>query len=270
MPKDAPEVTPPTAEAVAAAQQVPGVPPPEPEPEPELEPLPDGDSFDRPYVEGLREENAKWRTRTRAIESSFEGYTPEDQSRFLDLARNLTTDPEAALEEFQGVTDRLRKKLGKEVPVPEEAPTPIPPVEEAPPPAPVGLTEDDVNRMVGERLQKDADARKAQSDIDATLAEAEALDDRYKDPVAKAQLFAAAQANRTDLAGAHEILSGGFNSAVEAAVEQRLADLAAGKKFPPRLPAGDPTASKEVGHDLSLEEARRRADARIDAALGQG
>jgi len=271
MPKDAPEVTPPTAETVAAAQQVPVAPPPPPEPD-EPEPLPDGDTFDRPYVEGLREENAKWRTRTRDIESSFEGYTPEEKAQFLALAHNLTANPEEALEQFEGVTTRLRKKLGKDVPVTPEA-TPVPAVAPEPepvlPPAPVGLTEEDVNRMVSERLQADEDAKSAQREIDATLAEAEAIDDRYKDPVAKAQLFAAAQANRTDLAGAHEILSGSFSDQLEAAVDQRLADLAAGKRFPPRIPVGDPTTTKEPERDLSLDEARRLADARIDAALNQ-
>lgn len=269
MPPEDEAPAPPSPESVAAAQDVPVAPPPEPEPEPEIAEIPEGDTFDRAYVEGLRNEAAKYRTRARDVEAPFASFAPEERARFLEMAEHLDSNPEVALEEFEGVTNRLRKMVGKEVPVPEEvAPPPEP--ETAPVSEPAGLTADDVARLVGEQLETARSAQAAKDEITATLAEAEALDDRYKDPVAKAQLFAAAQTNNTDLAGAHKILTGSFDESVEAAVEQRLADIRAGKKHPPRLPTGTPANAAQTEHKLTLADASRRANARLDAHYEQG
>lgn len=260
---------PPSSDAVAAAQQIPPPPPPAAEPEAELADLPeDQDTFPRSYVEKQRNENAKWRTRTRDIESHFDGYSPEERTRFLDMAAQLTTDPEAALVEYEGVTNRLRKQLGKDTPVPEEAAPPAPAAEVPAPPAAAEDVATQVDRLVSERLEVERAAQAKDDGVQATLREAEALDDRYKDPAAKAHLFAVAQQNQSDLATAHEFITGGIQSQIDAAVEARLADLASGRAHPPRIPAGDPTAASSSGPPKTLAEARAAAEARMDAAYG--
>ncbi len=263
--------TPPSVDAVKAAQVVEPIPDPvlEGEEIAELEDLPEGkDEFPREYVETLRTENAKWRTRTRDIESHFEGYTEQERTRFLEMARTLQEDPEAALEDYEGVTDRLRKQLGKEVTVPEETETaPVVKKEETP----TALTEDDITRLVGERMEVERVERVKAEGIQATLDEAEALGDgeQYKNPAAKAQLFATAQHQQISLAEAHDLLTGDFSTAVDAAVEARLESIRTGKVYPPRLPAGDPSNVQDKGPPKTLEEAQKSSEARFAAAYGQ-
>lgn len=234
------------------------------DPTAEPEPLPDQDTFERSYVEDLRGENAKWRTRTREIESHFEGYSPEERTRFLELAGQLHSNPEAALAEFEGVTARLRKQLGKETPVePENTPTPEPePTGDGP------VTQADIDRIVGERIEAER-AQAAENDrIQATIAEADELG--FTSPEQKAQLFAKAQSMNdgrgAPLSEAAAALSGDFDSAVEAAVEARLAELASGRAHPPRLPTGDPANTQDQGPPKTLDEAKARAAARLDAS----
>ena len=122
--------TPPSSAAQAAAVEAAATPAPEPAPEPEaaIEELPDGDTFDRAYVEKLRAEAAKHRTQKQEVMSHFEGYTDGERTRFLQLASELQSSPETALEEFQAVTQRLAQQLGKEIPnmTPQETPQPAP------------------------------------------------------------------------------------------------------------------------------------------------
>lgn len=101
--------------AVAAAADAVDIPGPAPEPEALDTELDAGvDTFDRPYVEKLRSEAASKRTELRGYKDAFSGYTPEETTRFLELAADLNANPEKALEGFQGVTDRLAAQLGKE------------------------------------------------------------------------------------------------------------------------------------------------------------
>ena len=260
---------PPSEESVVAAQQIPTiVQEVEVEEIPELEELPEGqDEFPREYVEKLRGENAKWRTRTRNIESSFDGYSPREQEKFLALASTLQNDPEAALEEFEAVTNRIRTQLGKESPVSEVNPDPVvePDPTSAEPVVPV-LTTDDIERLVGERLEADRQEQAKADDIQKTFAEAEDLDPSYKDYAAKAHLFAVAQQNKINLKEAHEIIVTGLEEVIDSAVEARLDDLAKGRVYPPRLPVGEAGNTQAKGPPKTLEEAKKAADARMDAA----
>ena len=238
----------------------------EPAPEPDLDPsaepeaLPEGqDTFDREYVEKLRHENGKWRQRARDIESHFEGYSPEERTRYLELAGQLHKNPEGALEEFEGVTARLRQQLGKETPTVEPEPTTEPaPTTDGP------VTQADIDRIVSERIEAERAAADEQARVDSTLKEAEDLG--FTTGAQKGQLFAYAQENQVSLAEAAAALTGDFDSAVEAAVEARLAELASGRAHPPRLPAGDPANSQDAGPPKTLDEAKARAAARLDAS----
>lgn len=258
------------AAAVEAVNDIqPEAPAAEAEPESLDSDLPEGeDVFPRDYVEKLRAEAAKHRTRARDIESKFEGYTPEEKERFLELAHQLSTDPKAAYEEFAGVTERLAKQLGIEEKTMEETPTPA---ESAPAEsAASALTPEAIDEIVSKRLEAERAAAAEQDDVKRTFAEAEALDPSYTDPAAKAHLFAVAQHNNTDLNGAHEIIMGKLNDAIEKAVDDYRTGLQSGKVHPPRLPAGDPaSATADTGPPKTLEEAKARANERFNSMFGE-
>lgn len=256
------DTPPPEAAARAAAEAAATAPVPEaPEPE-EIEELPEGtDTFDRSYVEKLRSEAAKWRTRTRDFESKFEGYSEAEQGEFLRLA-SMLNDPSKqadALEQFRGVTDRLAKQLGQEAF----------PVQESPEPAPAAsssaLTAEDVSRLVEERLAEARQQQQQQSDVEAAFSEAEALAPGYADPAAKAHLFAVAQNRNVSLEKAHEIIQGQLQEAIDQAVESHMDGLRTGKHAP-KLPAADGTNVLDQGPPKTLEQARARAEERLRAA----
>lgn len=266
--------TPPSFAAQAAAVEAAATPAPEPapalEPEAAIEELPDGDTFDRAYVEKLRAEAAKHRTQKQEVMSHFEGYTDAERTRFLQLASELQSSPETALEEFQAVTQRLAQQLGKEIPnmTAQETPQPAP----APEPAAASLNADDVTRLVEERLTAERQASAQQDEVAATFAEAEALSDSYKDPAAKAHLFAIAQHNNTDLAGAHEILATQLQETIDTAIETHMDGLRTGKTHPPRVQGGDPQSGTEPVNWSDVKDpmklARERAEERFRATYG--
>jgi hypothetical protein len=262
----------PAAQAAAAAAAATPAPAPPPAPEPEIDPLPeDQDTFDRAYVEKIRGEAAKHRTAKNEVLAHFEGYTEQERTRFLQLAQELHSSPETALDEFQAITNRLATQLGKEI-TPMNTPAPEP----TPEPAPTGdapLTAEDIERVVAERLAAEKQAAAEQDQVAATFAEAEALDPAYKDPAAKAHLFAVAQHNGTDLAGAHEIIAGQLQETIDAAVAAQLEGLRTGTAHPPRTPLGDPSAGSkpvdwaaEAASGNALKLAKQRADERFRAA----
>lgn len=261
------------AAAAAATEVAAGPPPAEPvadAPSQLDDDLPEGeDTFPREYVEKLRAEAAKHRTRARDIESSFDGYSPAEKTRFLELASQLSTDPEGAYTEFAAVTDRLAKQLGKEkVQVSENPPAPnlaaVPDLEPG-----AALSASDIEQIVADRIDAERAATAEQDQVAKTFAEAEALDPSYSDPAAKAHLFAVAQTNGTDLAGAHEIITGKLNDVIEAAIEDYRAGLRTGKTHAPRLPTGDPSAGTEAkGPPKTLAEARASMEERLRATYG--
>jgi hypothetical protein len=76
-----------------------------PEPAPTAEVDDDNrDTFDRPYVEKLRQEAAQYRTRARQYEEAFDGYDDETRQAFLDFARlqyAAANGDEAAIAQLQ-------------------------------------------------------------------------------------------------------------------------------------------------------------------------
>jgi hypothetical protein len=254
-------------EAAAAEAAAPAEAPPEPDTFEEE--IPEGDSFPREYVEKTRAEAAKWRTQFREIDGAFEGYAPEEKTRFLELATKLVTEPEKALEEFEGVTERLRERFRKDTPVSAEeeaaAPEPTPATSEA---LGRGLTPDDITRLVEERFAAEKEQVTRQTEVDRTFAEAEALDPAYKDPAAKAHLFAIAQHNNTDLNGAHEIIAGQLQETIDAAVSAHMEGLRTGTVHPKRITTGDPANGEAKGPPKTLAEAKAAAEERFRAAYG--
>ena len=238
--------------AVAAAADAVDIPGPVPEPEALDAELDEGaDTFGRPYVEKLRSEAASKRTELRGFKDAFTGYTPEETTRFLELAADLNANPERALEGFQGVTDRLALQLGKEkspmseesVPVAVEAAA----VEVAA--AVPGLTSDDVTRMVNERM----DAERATADAAASTRNVFAEAAQLNDPAANGNLV-----------DAHGILMNQIAEIENAAVEAYRNGIRSGAKHPPVV-AGQAATALESEPPKTIEEASRRARERLNA-----
>jgi hypothetical protein len=68
---------------------------------------PTADSFPRSYVERLRQEAAARRTEAQAFKEAFEGYSDDDRTVLLDLAKTLRTDPASAAEWMRAQAEAL-------------------------------------------------------------------------------------------------------------------------------------------------------------------
>lgn len=78
-------------------------------------------SFDRAYVEKLRNEAAERRTKHAPFEEAFGAYSPEDQAVFLDLAKTFAADPSAGVDRFEHLATELRKQYpGQKTPTATE------------------------------------------------------------------------------------------------------------------------------------------------------
>lgn len=117
--------------------------------------LPEGDSFTRSYVEGLRAEGAKHRTQLRQYEDVFSRYEQGDRDLWIDMARDWADG------DHQGVAEKMRNiyeaVLGAGAG--DGSPAGGQPVDrsgqaEEQPPQQQGLTIEDVQRFVE---QRDAD-----------------------------------------------------------------------------------------------------------------
>ncbi len=93
------------------------------------------DTFDRAYVEKLRQESAGYRTRAKTYDEAFDGFDDESREVFLGLAKDLVNSPEAAARRMIEVSKQL---LGEDF---DSALT-------GPPPA---LTREDAERLWAEK-----------------------------------------------------------------------------------------------------------------------
>lgn len=254
----------------AAAAQAAQAAPPEPAPEPEVheEELPDeADVFDRDYVEKLRAEAAKHRTARRPFEDAFQGFSDGERDRFLDLARKLYSDPESALEEFEGVVSRLSAQLGR-TPVTQPAPAPAP----EPEPSTETFTAEDVQRIVQETIAAERAKETETAEVRQVFEQAKALDPIYTEGSPQlVQLLAVAQTEGS-LEKAHEILTGQLDAYRQQVIEEYRASLTAGgRRHAPRLDASEPRAPGGSPDEVTpgdLKTASARARERFQASAG--
>lgn len=231
-------------------------------------------TFPEKVVTDLRQEAARYRTERNVYRDAFEGFEQAEQQAFLDMVSNLRTNPEQALEQFRGVSDRLAKQLGKETPV-EPTPT-VPDPTPAPEPAAPPITAEAIQQMVAEGVKAVLDTRDAEAaqrqEIDNTLAQAEGLG--FTTPDQKAQLFAKAQELGVGLEEAATAIQGSFQTALDAAVAEALKGMgidpeSAGNKHPQPTPAADSTNPQEKPTPKNLKEADAAAEAYFMERFGR-
>lgn len=246
---------------------------PSPAPEPEGEKM-----YPEKVVKDLRGEAARYRTERNQFRDAFEGFEEAERDVFLDMVSNLRTNPEQALEQFQGVTDRLAKQLGKETPAVDPNPTTPPEPTPAPEPPTPAVSAEDIKAMVAEGVNQVLQARDTEAaqkaEVDATLAEAEGLG--FTTPAQKAQLFAKAQELGVGLEEAAGSITGEFQSAVDAAVTEALKAAginpeASGSNHPTPTPngGGDSINPQDQGEAKTLDDARDAAEAYFRERFGR-
>lgn len=195
---------------------------------------PEGETFPRSYVEELRQESAKYRTKAKTFEEAFSGYDDDSREAFLSLAKDLLEAPEDAAKRMLEVSRNL---LGDQFDTfLAEDPTDKP------------LTAADVDRIMAEREQK------AQADAAVKAVEQEARDLGYTDGSPDiAELFWHAH-NETggDLKAAHEKVQARKQAIIDEYLAQKQAD---GSAFPVPTTAG-------VGADQGADAPKDFADAK--------
>lgn len=74
-------------------------------------PEPQGDVFDRKYVEKLRRENASYRERAKKWESAFEGYEDGAVEEWKEMIAGFKQDPKGVAEKWRDLSEEILKQF---------------------------------------------------------------------------------------------------------------------------------------------------------------
>lgn len=230
----------------AAPEPVAEETPAEPVAEGGAEPGVDPETFDRSYVEELRKESAKYRTKAKPYEEAFAEYDDESREVLLSLARELISDPEAGARRMVEISKNILDDKFEDV---LKDPSPRP------------LTAQDVDRMFSERESK------AQQEAAVRAVEQEAADLGYADGTAdRALLFSIANTETLgDLKAAHEKIQARNQTIIDAYLEEKRA---AGEAFPTPTSAGV-GAGADGGPPKDFAEAKKGLLAFLSSQPGQ-
>lgn len=204
----------------------------------------DQDTFDRAYVEKLRQESASYRTRAKTYDEAFDGFDDDSREVFLGLARDLVNSPESAARRMIEVSRQL---LGDEF---DSALT-------GPPPA---LTREDAERLWAE---KEA-ARGQEEAIRAVQNEARELGYKDDTPDMSELFWFASNQTGGDLKAAHELVEARKQATIDQYLESKRA---AGESFTTPTTAGI-TAGGDGEPAHTFEEASARLRARLSGQAG--
>ncbi len=227
--------------------------------EPTPEPAATADeTFSREYVEELRQEAARYRTRSKPYEEAFAHLSESERNGFLALAQDLQDAPDRALEGFERVVENLRERIGtSQIPADGSEPS--------------MLTPEQVQKLVDAKLRERDEAAAADRRVQEVFENAARLSDAYKPGSdALVQLLHVAQtdpaANGT-LEGAHYVLMGKLQTLMDQAVEEYRAGLSPSTRRP--VDGGTPTTGKPVEAPRTIEEAGARAREILGRTMGR-
>lgn len=204
------------------------------------------DTFDRKYVEEVRQEAAKYRTRAKPFEEAFDGYDDEDREALLGLVKELRLNPQAG---GARLIDAARQILGDEFDTILNDPTPK------------ALTKEDLDKEFKAREER---AAQEQAVLDL---EKEARELGYENGTADQALLYWFAHNETsgDLKAAHEKIGG----ARQAVIDQYLAEKGQdGESFPAPISAGS-GSTDDQGPAKDLGGARARLLERLAGTAGK-
>lgn len=171
---------------------------------PAADAAPESDTFDRAYVEQLRQESANYRTQAKPFKETFEGVDEADRDIFLGLVNLYKSDPATAAKEMARLAQGL---LGDDA---SEAPA-----ADAPAADPQYMTKADYAAM---KRQESVEAAAKQIESDARALGYERGTPEYS------YLLAAAQAKGGDLQAAHSYVQEREQAAIQKYVASKTAD----------------------------------------------
>lgn len=143
------------------------------------------DTFERPYVEGLRRENQRYRQRAKRYDEVFSDYSEEDREFLLGLAADIRQNPAQAAQRAAQLAQALQASTP-----PDEAP--VTPQEAQ------YLTANDVQRMLAERDQRNAQ----EAEVANVFKSAESMGYKQDTPELIELLYVAANETDNDLKAA--------------------------------------------------------------------
>lgn len=214
------------------------------------------DTFDRSYVEKLRNEAAERRTALKPYEEVFGQYDDGSRDLLLGLARDLGGDEATQQAAALRMVDVAKELLGDKFPGAEGA------APEVDPNAP--LTRADLEKIEADRQT----AAREKADIDGVLAEIKELG--YADgSIDRAMLLHAAQhETKGDLQAAHAKVEAHRQSIIDGYVESVRAGA---EKFPSLTTSTGGAAPADVTGKApsTFKEARKALQLRLAAAPGE-
>ena len=220
------------------------------------------DSFPRSYVEKLRNEAADYRTKYAPYRDTFAEVDESVQEYLLDLNRQLIQDPKGAVAELRDLLKQLDPDSAEGQAVQAK-------LDEIPEDKPLTIKE---WKAIQEREQAVAAEKQGVQSIKDT---AKSLDPSYDADTDKygdlaSLLFIATHQTNGDLEKAHALRSERFNTAVDAEVEKRLAEIKSGaRKWAPVQAVGASPVIESEG-PKTFADARKRANARMEKILAGG
>lgn len=228
---------------------------PAPAPAPEAAPAEGGaeETFPRSYVEELRQEAARYRTTAKPYEEAFASMSESERRGFLDLASDLNSSPERALEGFERVVANLRERTGQAAGDPVQAPDADNQL----------LTPQQVQAIVDSKLRERDTAAEQNGRVQGVFDQAAALNPAYAEGSdALVQLLHVAQTDPAaggTLDGAHMVLMGKLEALQAQAIEEYRESLS-GRSTRRPVSGGTPTTGKPAEPITDLKEATKRAN----------
>lgn len=221
-----------------------------PETATEVDPFdsPDTDTFDRSYVEKLRNEAAKNRTEAKQYKDAFEGYDEQSQGVLLNVVNLLKTDQTAGVKALQEIVQFLS---------PEDAAAVTEAVEEAT--GEIAAPELTVAEQVEAALAERDRTSSEQAKVDAIISKATELGYPADDPQHITLLWIANNQTGGDLDKAAAKIAESDQAKIDAYIAKKAAD---NDKFitPSNGAAPAPGAAKAGG----FKDARARVEARLE------
>ncbi len=207
------------------------------------EPEPQGDVFDRKYVEKLRRENASYRERAKKYESVFEGYEDQAVDEWKSLITGFKNDPRSVAEQMKELADQV---LGQFTPAEQEQiKEAVQDGEEVP------LTRAEFDKLIKER-ENQWEMESLVRDIET---EATELGYNLKSREYKILLMTAQELPSGSIKEAHALLEGEKQRAIDEAIAA-LEKEAGGYKRPSSM-VGVPSGEKPI---KSMKDAKEALD----------
>jgi hypothetical protein len=184
---------------------------------PEADPFENAEveTFDRKYVQKLRDEAASHRTKAKNYEQAFDGWDESDQQVWLETVQLARLDPKAGADRLRQITDLLAGGA-----TPEEAAAEVDAKAEGDDEKPEFLTKAEVDKLLKER----DDNAEVERRVQAIEAKAGALGYEKDSPSHTQLLVLARDVYKGDLDKAHEAIQAERQKVIDSYLAEKAKD----------------------------------------------